>query len=66
MVVEKYFIEITSKGFIPKSIKPFERFCKSQSINIRASETAIRASFYICICNRRNKEWNNPELLNFT
>ena len=68
-VAEKYFIEITSIGFITKSIQPFQRFCKLYKINTermmkKASETAIRASFYIF--NRRNKEWTNPELLNFT
>ena len=63
------FLEITTLGFISKSsCKPFSAFLRDLGINeqrtiTKCMETVIRATYFI-FC-RRNKDWNNPDLLNF-
>ena len=66
---EIIYLEFTTLGFISKnSYTPFEKFLKKLGVNdnrtfIKCMETAIRATYFI-FC-RRNKEWTNPDLLNF-
>ena len=66
---ELIFIEFTTLGFISKqSYTPFHTFLKKLGINenrtiVKCMETSIRATYFI-FC-RRNKEWKDPELLNF-
>ena len=63
-------LEFTTLGFIGKeSLTQTTRFLKSigaprDHIIYKCMETAIRASYFI-FC-RRNKSWQDPELLNFT
>ena len=63
------FIEISALGFVPTSIKEFEKTCKSFGIAFdkllaKCSEVAIRTTYYIF--NRRNKDWTNPLLTEYT
>ena len=66
---EIIYLEFTTLGFISKvSYVPFSNLLKKIGINenrtlVKCMETAIRATYYI-FC-RRNKEWTDPELLNF-
>ena len=62
------YLEITTLGFVSRNIKDFAKFVKPLGISYermigKCMETALRASFYIFT--RRDKEWSNPELLNF-
>ena len=62
------YVEITTLGFVSRNIKDFAKFVKPLFISYermigKCMETALRASFYIFT--RRDKEWPNPELLNF-
>ena len=66
--LEKFFLEVSSLGFITKCFKSFERFISKKNIDCKRlkeklSETAIRASYYIYT--RRNSNWNSPNLLKF-
>ena len=66
---EIIFIEISALGFVPTSIKEFEKTCKSFGIAFdkllaKCSEVAIRTTYYIF--NRRNKDWTNPLLMEYT
>ena len=66
---ELIYLEFTSMGFISKnSFTPFNAFLTRLGINenrtiTKCMETAIRATYFI-FC-RRNKDWNDPELLSF-
>ena len=66
---EIIYLEVTTLGFVSKvSYVPFNSLLKKLGINenrtfARCLETSIRATYYI-FC-RRNKEWTDPELLNF-
>ena len=66
---ELIYLEFTSLGFISKnSVTPFNAFLKGLGINenrtvTKCTETAIRATYFI-FC-RRNKDWNDQELLSF-
>ena len=62
------YVGITTLGFVSRNIKDFANFVKPLGISYermigKCMETALRASFYIFT--RRDKEWSNPELLNF-
>ena len=62
------FLEVTSLGFVTKNIKTFRNFLKSININERyliekLQEVAIRCS-YLIYC-RRNKNWNEPNLISY-
>ena len=63
------FIEISALGFVPTSIKEFKKTCNSFGIAFdkllaKCSEVAIRTTYYIF--NRRNKDWTNPLLMEYT
>ena len=66
---EVIYLEVTTLGFISKrSYVPFNILLKKLGINenrtfTKCMETSIRATYFI-FC-RRNKEWTDPELLNF-
>ena len=66
---EVIYLEFTTLGFISKdSFDPFNKLLKKLGVNenrtlVKCMEIAIRATYFI-FC-RRNKEWTNPELLNF-
>ena len=68
-VFEILYLEITTLGFISKeSFQPFIKFLREIGTNeertiVKSMETVIRATYFI-FC-RRNKQWDNPELLNF-
>ena len=60
------FLEVTSLGFVTKNVKKIRNFLKSININERhliekLQEVAIRCS-YLIYC-RRNKNWNEPNLI---
>ena len=62
------FLEVTSLGFVNKTIKPVRNFLKSININERyliekLQEVAIRCS-YLIYC-RRNKNWNELNLISY-
>ena len=62
------FLEVTSLGFVTRNIKTFRNFLKSININERyliekLQEVAIRCSYFI-YC-RRNKNWNEPNLISY-
>ena len=63
-------IEISTLGFVPTSIKELKRkTCKSFGIAFdillaKCSAVAIRTAYYIF--NRRNKDWTNPLLIEYT
>ena len=62
------YVGITTLGFVSRNIKDFAKFVKPLGISYermigKCMETASRASFYIFTS--RDKEWPNPELLNF-
>ena len=62
------YVEITTLGSISRNIKDFAKFVKPLGISFekmigKCMETDLRVSFYIFT--RRDKEWPNPELLNF-
>ena len=66
--LKHFFLEVSSLGFIAKTSKPLEKFLLKSNINCdrlkqKMSETAIRGSHYIYT--RRNKEWNNPQIMKF-
>ena len=61
-------LEVTTLGFVTKDIARFKSVMKGLNINTdrmisKMSEVALRATFFI-YC-RRNKVWENPELLQF-
>ena len=66
---EVIYLEFTTLGFISKnSYDPFNDLLKTLEINqdrsiTKCMEVAIRGSYYI-FC-RRNKAWENSELLNY-
>ena len=66
---ELIYLEFTSLGFISKnSVTPFNVFLKGLGINenrtvTKCMETVIRTTYFI-FC-RRNKDWNDQELLSF-
>ena len=66
---EVIYLEFTTLGFISKdSFDPFNKLLKKLGVNenrtlVKCMEIVIRATYFI-FC-RRNKEWTNPELLNF-
>lgn len=69
-LLEIHFLEITSLGFITKDIKTVKKLFNSlfpkkdtERLLLKCSEVALRATFFI-YC-RRDKDWNNPELLSF-
>ena len=68
-VFHMVYLEFTTLGFISKvSCVEFHKLLKKLNVNedrtiSKCMETAIRATYFI-FC-RRNKEWTNPELLNF-
>ena len=62
------FLEVISLGFVTKNIKSFRNFPKSININERyliekLHKVAIRCSYFI-YC-RRNKNWNEPNLISY-
>ena len=67
--VTKLYVEISSLGVLPKYTQEFRNFCKNYDcINVmrmmeKLSEVAIRSSYFIYA--RRNKGWENPEILKF-
>ena len=61
-------LEVTTLGFVSKNVAKFRRLLKYLKANdnriiAKCMEVALRATFFI-YC-RRNKQWNNPALLNF-
>ena len=66
----KLYVEVSSLGFLPKNIQEFRNFCKQYDcINVmrmmkKLSEVAIKSSYFIYT--RRNKGWENPEILEFS
>ena len=61
-------LEVTSLGFVTENVKLFRNFLKTIEINEtyaigKMQEVAIRSSYYI-YC-RRNKVWNEPELISY-
>ena len=61
-------LEVTTLGFVSKDINRFRRLLRTLDLNEKrvvkkCMEVALRATFYICC--RRNKPWNNPDLLSF-
>ena len=66
----KLYVEVSSLGFLPKNIQQFRNFCKQYDcINVmrmmkKLSEVAIKSSYFIYT--RRNKGWENPEILKFS
>ena len=61
-------LEVTTLGFVSKDIDNFRRLLRTLEMNDeriikKCMEVSLRATFYI-YC-RRNKPWNNPDLLNF-
>ena len=62
------FLEVTSLGFVTKNVKTFRNFLKSINVNGRyliekLQEVAIRCS-YLIYC-RKNKNWNEPNLISY-
>ena len=67
--LEIRFIEISALGFVPTSIKKFKKTCESFGIAFdkllaKCSEVAIRTTYYIFT--RRNKDWTNPLIMEYT
>ena len=65
---ETFFLEMPSLGFIAKTFKHLEKFLLKSNINCnrlkqKMSETTVKGSYYIYT--RRNKEWNNSQLVKF-
>ena len=61
-------LEVTTLGFVSKDVAKFRRLLKYLKVNdnriiAKCMEVALRATFFI-YC-RRNKQWNDPALLNF-
>ena len=61
-------LEVTTLGFVSKNVAKFRRLLKYLKANdnriiAKCMEVALRATFFI-YC-RRNKQWNDPALLNF-
>ena len=61
-------LEVTSLGFVTENVKLFRNLLKTIEINEtymigKMQEVAIRSSYYI-YC-RRNKVWNEPELISY-
>ena len=61
-------LEVTTLGFVSKDMERFRRLLRTLEMNDKriikkCMEIALRATFYI-YC-RRNKPWNNHDLLNF-
>ena len=64
----KFFVEVTSLGFIPRQSCSFFKLLQDHQINTerlsnKMSETALRCSYYLYT--QRNKNWNNCEILKF-
>ena len=67
--VTKFYFEVTSLGFIPRSIDSFEKFMKINNLDIsrmkkKICEVALRASYFI-YTQRNNILWQNSEILKF-
>ena len=67
--IELLFFEVSSLGFVGQDAKGMKAYLDSLKINseelfLKCSEVAIRCTYYI-YC-RRNKEWTNPELLDYS
>ena len=61
-------LEVTTLGFVSKDIDRFRRLLRTLDLNDerivrKCMEVALRVIFYV-YC-RRNKTWNNPDLLTF-
>ena len=59
-------LEVTTLGFVSKDVNRFRRLLRALDLNEerivkKCMEVALKATFYI-YC-RRNKPWNNPDLL---
>ena len=68
MNLTKFYVEISSLGFIPKQDDIFFNFLKKHDINVhrlmdKSSETALRCSYYLYT--QRNKKWSEQEILKF-
>ena len=67
--VTKFDIEVSSLGVLPKYIQESRNSCEQYNcINVirmieKLSEIAVRSSYFIYT--RRNKRWENPEVLKF-
>ena len=67
--VTKLYVEVYSLGGLPKYIQEFRNFCKQYDyiyvmrIMEKLSEVVLRNSYFIYT--RRNKGWENPEILKF-
>lgn len=64
----KFFVEVSSLGFIPKHNDIFYKFLKTKNINtdrlkMKLSETALRCSYFLYT--QRNKSWSQKEILKF-
>lgn len=64
----KFYVEVTSMGFVPKENDLFYKFLKKQDINTerlisKVGETALRCSYYLYT--QRNKGWEEKEILKF-
>ena len=62
------YVEVTTLGFLTSDSKDFVKYLKSLDIDTerviyKCMETAARCSYFI-YC-RRNKDWTNPDLLEF-
>ena len=67
--VTKFYFEVTSLGFIPRSIDSFEKFMKINNLDIsrmkkKICEVALRGSYFI-YAQRNNILWQNSEILKF-
>ena len=59
---------MSSLCFIAKTSKPLDKFLLKSNINCnrfkqKMSETTVKGSYYIY--SRRNKDWNNSQLMKF-
>lgn len=67
--ITKFYIEVTSLGFVPKSIDSFEKFMKKNDVNIirmkkKIMEVALRCSYFI-YTQRNTHSWNNIDILKY-
>ena len=66
--LKAFFVEYSSLGFSSPNIKRFTTLVRKLSVDVPrmvsvCTEVCIRTWYYIF--NRRNKEWTNPDLLNY-
>ena len=64
----KFYVEVTSMGFVPKENDLFYKFLNKHDINTerlisKVGETALRCSYYLYT--QRNKAWDEKEILKF-